>query len=135
MPFGDGTGPRGEGPFTGRRGGGMGRGRGLGRGLGRGIGRGLGRGIGYGRSVGRGGVFLAEPSVQETGEKIDEKTQKLANEIYNVLPKINCGACGYPTCMGCAVAIAQGKAPYNACRVLRPDGHQKIKEILDKEGR
>ena len=133
MPFGDGTGPRGEGPFTGRRGGGMGRGRGLGRGMGRGFGRGLGRGMGYG--IGNRGVFTPDSAVRSTIENIDEKTQKLANEIYEVLPKINCRACGYPTCMDCALAIAQGKAPYNACRVLRADGHAKIKEILDREGR
>ena len=62
MPFGDGTGPFGQGPMTGRglgycggdgnpgrfqgRGGGMGRG--FGRGFGRGLGRGFGRGYGFG---------------------------------------------------------------------------------------
>ena len=133
MPFGDGTGPRGEGPFTGRRGGGMGQGRGLGRGMGRGLGRGLGRGTGYG--VGNRGVFATNSAVRNSVENIDEKTRKLADEIYEVLPKINCRACGYSTCMDCALAIVQGKAPYNVCRVLRADGHAKIKEILDKEGR
>jgi len=49
MPRGDGTGPLGSGPMTGR---GMGRGRGAGsgRGMGRGGGRGAGRGAGAGRS-------------------------------------------------------------------------------------
>ncbi len=133
MPFGDGTGPRGEGPFTGRRGGGIGRGRGLGRGLGRGFGRRVGRGVAYGRSSK--GVFVTDTTVRSSLENIDEKTKKLANEIYEVLPKINCKACGYPTCMDCALAIAQGKASYNACRVLKADGHAKIKNILNKEGR
>lgn len=65
MPRGDGTGPRGEGPATGRGLGGCvpksnqngvkngipnGGGRGLGRGRGIGRGRGLGRGLGRGRS-------------------------------------------------------------------------------------
>ena len=66
MPFGDGTGPRGLGPMTGRGAGycagfGMpgftnpvpGGGYGLGRGWGRGLGRGRGLGVGMGR--GRGG--------------------------------------------------------------------------------
>ena len=51
MPFGDGTGPRGQGPLTGR---GLGPcagykayGRGFGRGYGRGMGRGYGRGPGF----------------------------------------------------------------------------------------
>ncbi len=130
MPFGDGTGPLGEGPFTGRRGGGMGRGRG--RGLGRGFGRGLGRGMAYGRGNRR--VFT-DATLRSSLKSIDEKTKKLADEIYEVLPKINCKACGYPTCMDCALAIAQGKAPYNACRVLKADGHAKVKDILNKEGR
>ena len=81
MPFGDGTGPRGLGPMTGRgagycagydqpgafsplprrgwfgfgmgRGMGFGMGRGMGRGMGFGMGRGMGRG--WGRGMGRGG--------------------------------------------------------------------------------
>jgi len=64
MPRGDRTGPRGQGPMTGRAAGycagyntpgytnpgwgrGYGRGRGFGRGFGRGLGRGFGRGFGY----------------------------------------------------------------------------------------
>ena len=66
MPWGDRTGPRGQGPMTGRgagycagynmpgyanpiggRGFGRGMGRGFGRGFGRGMGRGFGRGYGY----------------------------------------------------------------------------------------
>jgi hypothetical protein len=44
MPRGDGTGPRGEGPYTGKRGGGMGRGTGRGGG---GMGGGAGGAGGY----------------------------------------------------------------------------------------
>ena len=67
MPGGDRTGPRGEGPLTGR---GMGNcvnnvnvqngtglgpcGNGMPRGMGRGLGRGMGRGRGPGRGPGRG---------------------------------------------------------------------------------
>ncbi len=64
MPYGDHTGPLGQGPKTGR---GLGycsgndrpgaevnTGRGFGRGMGRGFGRGLGRGKGAGRGFGRG---------------------------------------------------------------------------------
>ena len=51
MPFGDGTGPRGQGPLTGRGlgpcAGGKAYGRGFGRGYGRGTGRGYGRGFGF----------------------------------------------------------------------------------------
>lgn len=63
MPRGDGTGPQGRGPGTGRRmghcGGGTtkrpsGQGQGQGSGLGRGQGRSLGRGAGQGRKGGLG---------------------------------------------------------------------------------
>ncbi len=120
MPFGDGTGPFGEGPFTGRRGGGRGRGRGFGRGFGRGR---VGMGIG--------GVFPVNASAGSK-ESLTTEQEELAQEIYSVLPKINCGACGYPTCMECAKAIVSGKVPYNACRVLKPEDHNKIKEILER---
>ena len=61
MPRGDGTGPLGRGPMTGRglgrgggRGGGMGRGVGAGTGRGRGLGRGTGAGVGRGAGVNSG---------------------------------------------------------------------------------
>ena len=66
MPFGDGSGPQGAGPRTGRglgfcagyaqpgyASGGPGMGRGMGRGWGRGGGRGWGRGMAWGRGWGR----------------------------------------------------------------------------------
>ncbi len=125
MPFGDGTGPFGEGPFTGRRGGRGGRGRGFGRGMGRGMGRGR---------FGAGGVFpVNNPAYRPASamENLTSEQEEVARKIYEVLPKINCGACGYPTCMDCARAIAAGRAPYNACRVLRADGHSQIKKIIE----
>ncbi len=44
--------------------------------------------------------------------------------VLNALPGANCGACGYPGCAGCAVAIAEGKAPVTACTI----GGQKVAE-------
>ncbi len=131
MPFGDGTGPFGEGPLTGRRGGGRGRGRGLGRGMGRGFGRGLGRGRFGGVAA---GVFPKGPvsEVNSANPNLTSEQEEIAREIYELLPKINCGACGYPTCMDCARAVARGDAPYNACRVLRPDKHEEIKKIIER---
>jgi Na+-translocating ferredoxin:NAD+ oxidoreductase RNF subunit RnfB len=45
--------------------------------------------------------------------EVDPKVSK----IQSVLPGANCGGCGYPGCAGCATAIAEGKAPVNACPV------------------
>ena len=36
-------------------------------------------------------------------------------ELEEVLPGVNCGACGHPSCTGAAKAIAEGEAPVNAC--------------------
>jgi hypothetical protein len=76
MPRGDGTGPMGSGPMTGRAagycagfgvpgfanpGGGAGRGFGRGFGFGRGRGMGFGRGFGWGMGLGRGWGFQGAP--------------------------------------------------------------------------
>ena len=114
MPFGDGTGPLGQGPMTGRRGGG--RGRGTGRGMGRRVGTGINRGT--------------MPVAPIDNTALAKEEEDLVNKVYNLLPKINCGACGYPTCMDCARAIVKGQVPYNACRVLKPEQQEKIKEVL-----
>jgi len=96
MPFGDRTGPRGEGPRTGR---------GLGHcsgfespgyvrgtpGGGRGFGRGQGRGFGPGRGFGRGYGFAARrpagywgphtPGIRTKEEAVESEKEYLANEI------------------------------------------------------
>ena len=120
MPGGDGTGPLGQGPMTGRRGGG--RGRGMGRGMGRGRGMGINRGV-----IPSPPTYINSPNAELTKEEED-----LANKVYNLLPKIDCGQCGYPTCHDCARAIAKGEAPYDICRVLRPEQKEKIREILQE---
>ena len=51
-------------------------------------------------------------------------------QITEVLPGANCGGCGYPGCGGCATAIAEGKAPVNACPVGGSAVASKIAEIM-----
>jgi hypothetical protein len=41
-----------------------------------------------------------------------------AVELYKLLPKTNCGACGMPTCFGFATKVAAGLASINACTNL-----------------
>ncbi|HID26190.1 MAG TPA: DUF134 domain-containing protein [Thermoplasmata archaeon] len=59
----------------------------------------------------------------------EEKTKR----ILQLLPKTNCGACGYLSCMEYAKAIASGNAPSNACKVIDSNIKDKIKEILKKK--
>ncbi len=56
----------------------------------------------------------------------DEKVQ----QIYELLPKRDCGACGYDSCYDCAIAIANGEVPPDACRVVGKRIAPKIERIL-----
>lgn len=93
MPRGNGTGPEGRGPMTGRRagycagtgmpgyaGGGAGRGRGFGRGHGFGAGRGFGPGRGMGWGAG------AAPAIPAEAEKwnLERRAEALEEELRAV---------------------------------------------------
>jgi len=94
MPFGDGTGPLGQGPMTGR---GLGYcagngtpgrfyGRGFGRGWGRGMGRGFGRGMGRGWGFGWFGFNpVNEKTALENRVRFLEEELKYAKERLNEL--------------------------------------------------
>lgn len=58
--------------------------------------------------------------------EVDERVE-LINEA---LPQANCGACGYPGCMGLAEAIAKGKAEPNACTPGGSDVAKRVAEIM-----
>jgi Na+-translocating ferredoxin:NAD+ oxidoreductase subunit B len=73
------------------------------------------------------GIILAYSSKKFT-VKIDPKIE----EIYKLLPGLNCGACGYAGCMGYAEAIIKNNADINLCK---PAGQDIIKNISDKTGR
>ncbi len=101
MPFGDGRGPNGAGPMTGR---GLGRcagysspgyTRGYGRGLGRGYGRGFGRGAGFGRGYGWRNWQRFDYSYQspltpnEEKEALEDELNDLEKEADYVRERIN----------------------------------------------
>ena len=56
--------------------------------------------------------------------EVDPKIQ----EIDNLLPGLNCGACGYPGCFAYAKAIITENAVYTKC----PIGGAKVKEAITK---
>ncbi len=75
------------------------------------------------------------PSIAQaphTDAQYQLRDKNLVDEIYSLLPKMNCGACGFPTCRDCAEAIAAGIAPPNACRIVGKDIAPKVQEILAK---
>ncbi|MCD6156443.1 MAG: RnfABCDGE type electron transport complex subunit B [Candidatus Atribacteria bacterium] len=53
-------------------------------------------------------------------KKFAVEVNPLVQQIEEILPGANCGACGYPGCSGLAEAIASGNAPVNACPVGGP---------------
>ncbi len=71
------------------------------------------------------GVLLA---VAAKKFRVEEDPKVAA--IMECLPGANCGACGFPGCMGLAVAISEGKAPVNACTVGGNKVAEKISEIM-----
>ncbi|MCL2840411.1 MAG: hypothetical protein FWE05_06520 [Defluviitaleaceae bacterium] len=50
--------------------------------------------------------------------------------IINLLPGINCGACGYPGCAGLAHAIIESKGRLKDCPPLKSDGENAIRAFL-----
>ncbi len=54
-------------------------------------------------------------------------------EIEDVLPNANCGACGYPGCSGFAKAVVAGEAPVNGCIPGGAEVASAIADILGTE--
>ena len=55
------------------------------------------------------------------------------SQIEEVLPGVNCGACGAPGCSGFAEGIVEGKYPVNGCIVGGSEVAQLIAEIMGEE--
>ena len=60
--------------------------------------------------------------------RVEENEKERA--VREALPGNNCGGCGYPGCDGLAKAIAEGKAPVNACPVGGAVVADKIRAIV-----
>ena len=63
-----------------------------------------------------GGLGLVAGAVLAfASEKFAVEVDPRVEAVEAALPGVNCGACGHPSCSGAAKAIAEGKAPVNAC--------------------
>ena len=67
------------------------------------------------------------------GEKFKVEVDEKEAAVREALPGNNCGGCGYPGCDGLAKAIAEGKAPANACPVGGAPVGEKIAAIMGVE--
>lgn len=54
-------------------------------------------------------------------------------EVCDSLPKQNCGACGYQTCLDCARAIVMGYAPPDSCVMADNEIMDRIEDALYKK--
>jgi len=55
------------------------------------------------------------------------------DQIFEILPGANCGACGAPGCFGYAEAVVKGKLDMNLCAPGGKETAQKIADILGAE--
>jgi len=65
-------------------------------------------------------------SLRET----DSDVMRKASDIYQLLPKRDCSACGFESCYECALAISTGQAPPDACKIVGKRVKDKVEEIL-----
>ena len=66
------------------------------------------------------------------GEKFKVEVDEKEVAIREELPGNNCGGCGFAGCDALAKAIAEGKAPANACPVGGAPVGEKIAAILGR---
>jgi len=59
-----------------------------------------------------------KPNIKEAVEKIDKIEQ-----IYDKLPKLDCGSCGAPTCRALAEDIVNGTDTIDSCVILKLEGN------------
>lgn len=73
------------------------------------------------------GVFLGF-AAKKFKVEVDEREI----QVRELLPGANCGGCGYAGCDALAKAIAEGKAPVNACPVANQEAHNRIATVMGK---
>jgi electron transport complex protein RnfB len=64
-------------------------------------------------------------------EKFKVEKDPKVEEVLELLPRANCGACGYPSCFALAEAIVAGKADPTACKI---GGESTANRIAEKLG-
>ncbi|MGM0509060.1 MAG: RnfABCDGE type electron transport complex subunit B [Fusobacteriota bacterium] len=74
------------------------------------------------------GAFLAYFS-----KKLEVKKDPKVENINDILPGVNCGACGYPGCSGYAAALVNEDEDINLCAPGGKEVKQKIEDILSGE--
>lgn len=69
--------------------------------------------------------------IEICGKFLSVKNNEIIEEIYELLPQINCGACGNPSCMQMAENILKGESVDN-CRPCNIENAQIIKKKVEQ---
>lgn len=78
-----------------------------------------------------GGILAAGLAVASVVFKTESDPR--VEQLLEVLPGANCGACGFPGCQGLAAALAKGTAPVTACVVGGAPVAGRVAEVLGVE--
>ena len=65
------------------------------------------------------------------GKFLTTQNNDIVEEIYELLPKINCGGCGNPSCMQMAEKLLQGES-IETCRPCNLENKQVIIKKLEE---
>ncbi|MHA1283073.1 MAG: (Fe-S)-binding protein [Promethearchaeota archaeon] len=69
-------------------------------------------------------------------EQINTVKKNSWMELFQFLPKKNCGKCGYPLCSSFAVSVFQGDSKLSECELLMdPKYASNLKNLIEKFGR
>jgi electron transport complex protein RnfB len=52
-------------------------------------------------------------------------------DVVNLLPRYNCGACGYPGCKEMAIALLNKEIKPSGCKPIKKDAIPALQEYLD----
>jgi len=58
------------------------------------------------------------------------KTDERVAKVKDMLPNLDCGACGYPGCLGMSKGLIKGEANMTQCRPSNQETKEKIKNYL-----
>lgn len=84
--------------------------------------------------VSMGGVGLILSMILAVADKkLAVKEDPRVEQALEVLPGVNCGACGFAGCAAYATALAEGKVSINACKPGGSDVAKKLAQILGIE--
>jgi hypothetical protein len=67
-----------------------------------------------------------KPLSEDLGEAIRKRKEK--EDVYQGLPKIDCGACGSPTCMAFAEDVVMGETEVTDCIFRLPQRFDKVSQ-------